>query len=116
VKGKLILIDLKNNGSWVTGLGNQNLEDAMKKSIIEKANILKVLAHEKRLDIITLLLKDDKLPVGNIQKRTKLSQSGTSQHLDKLKTAKILLSETCGVQRFYSINPKMKELIEYILN
>ena len=68
---------------------------------IEKAAaMLKVLAHPKRLAIIDLLGKEDKLTVTEIYQYLNLPQAIASQHLITLKDKGVLTSSKVGTKIF----------------
>jgi len=66
------------------------------------ANILKAMAHPKRLEIIHLL-RDQELCVGDIQEMLDLPQANLSQHLQILREAKLLQSRKDGKNMFYQL-------------
>lgn len=69
------------------------------------SEILKALAHPKRLEIIQLL-RDQALSVSEIQSMLDLPQANLSQHLQILRESKILSFEKKGKQIFYKIAHK----------
>ena len=81
---------------------------------IEKAaSMLKVLAHPKRLAIIDLLGKEDKLTVTEIYQYLNLPQAIASQHLITLKDKGVLTSSKVGTKIFYSLSvPKLTDVID----
>lgn len=70
-------------------------------------DILKALADENRLKIITLLSGKKALCVCEIEKSLKLSQNLVSHHLSILKQAKVVENCRCGKNQYYSINNKI---------
>ena len=83
--------------------------DHMKNKAPEVAEILKILAHPKRL-LLLCLLKEE-MNVGEIQEACELSQSQTSQYLNDLERRGILTSRAQGKARFYQISDeKIKKL------
>ena len=66
------------------------------------ANLLKALAHPKRLEIIHLL-RDQILSVSDIHTMLDLPQANISQHLMILRDAKIVKTERDGKQIYYSL-------------
>jgi len=67
------------------------------------ASKLKALGHPSRIAIIELLEKNEKLPVGKIQKHLKLEQAATSNHLRILKDQNIVKSVRSGKNKLYSL-------------
>ncbi len=66
------------------------------------ADILKALAHPKRLEIIHLL-RDHSLSVSDIQEMLDLPQANLSQHLQILRQNKIVSTAKKGKQIFYQV-------------
>ena len=71
-------------------------------------NRLKAITHPDRITIIELLEKNGKLSVGQIQKRLKIAQAATSNHLRILKDQQIVTSTRDGRCKYYSL--KMAQL------
>jgi DNA-binding transcriptional ArsR family regulator len=72
------------------------------KTYEKKADILKALAHPRRLCIVKGLLTN-KCNVTRIQECMEIPQSTVSQHLAKLKAAGIIDGERCGNEICYSV-------------
>ncbi|NCN82666.1 MAG: metalloregulator ArsR/SmtB family transcription factor [Candidatus Pacebacteria bacterium] len=70
-----------------------------------QAELLKAIAHPRRLEIIRLL-RDQELCVSDIYEMLDLPQANISQHLTILRDAKILDAKKVGKQVFYSIGNK----------
>jgi len=66
------------------------------------ADILKAMAHPKRLEIIQLL-RDQELCVSDIQEMLGLPQANLSQHLQILREAQVVVSYKNGKQIFYKL-------------
>ncbi len=67
-----------------------------------QAELLKAIAHPKRLEIIHLL-RDQELPVTDIHTMLDLPQANISQHLMILRDAKVVQSRREGKQIYYSL-------------
>ncbi len=67
------------------------------------AELLKALAHPKRLEIIHLL-RDQSLSVSQIQNMLDLPQANLSQHLQILRQAKVLGCNKQGKQIYYHVS------------
>jgi len=67
------------------------------------ASKLKALGHPSRIEILVLLEKNEKLPVGKIQSTLKLEQAATSNHLRILKDQGIVKSTRAGKNKLYSL-------------
>ena len=78
------------------------------KSIFKlQADICKIFANDKRLEIINLL-KDKEMSNGEIMRETGLGKVNISQHMNVLKSKGVIVSRREGQQLFYSIaNPKI---------
>jgi ArsR family transcriptional regulator len=70
----------------------------------DTAEWLKVLAHPVRLCILHGLLDKGECNVGYIQECLELPQSTVSQHLQKLRAAKIITSKRNGLEMIYRIS------------
>lgn len=68
-------------------------------------DVLKALADENRLRIVSLLAKGS-LCVCEIEKSLKISQNLVSHHLSVLKDAKIVVDCRCGKNKYYSLDKK----------
>lgn len=61
------------------------------------------MSNVKRLEILTALV-DEEFPVGKLAAQVGLSQSALSQHLAKLRTAKLVQTRRDAQTIFYSSN------------
>ncbi len=83
---------------------------------IEKANILKALAHPARLCIAKTLCENEYSNVTDMQTCLGEAQSTVSQHISKLKAARIIVGRREGTKIYYSIaNEKIKDLIRVLI-
>lgn len=82
------------------------------------AELLKAMAHPKRLEIIHLL-RDHSLSVTEIQDMLDLPQANLSQHLQILRQSKIVETQKDGKQIFYRLRHpnfiKASDLLRQIL-
>lgn len=71
-----------------------------------QAKLFKALAHPLRLRIVTLLLNNDELSVGEIKSKLKLqsSQPNLSQHLSRLSSVELLIKRRSGKQMLFRVN------------
>jgi ArsR family transcriptional regulator, virulence genes transcriptional regulator len=69
------------------------------------AKLLKALANPKRLEIIQLI-REEELPVAEIQKMLDLPQGNLSQHLQVLRKTGIVRTRRNGKKIYYSISHK----------
>ena len=77
----------------------------------ETAEMLKVLAHPVRLCIINGLLGKGTCNVSHMQECLGIPQSTLSQHLQKLRTAKLIEGKRNGLEINYSIcDERVREL------
>jgi DNA-binding transcriptional ArsR family regulator len=82
----------------------------------EIAEILKVLAHPIRLCIIINLIKEGESNVTAMQDCLKIPQSTLSQHLQKLRGAKLIEGKRNGLEVNYHISDEsVAELIKALL-
>lgn len=83
------------------------------KKVDKAAAMLKVLAHPKRLAIVDLLGKEEKMTVTEIYRSLDLPQAIASQHLITLKDRGILSSFKVGTKIYYSLSiPKLLDVID----
>ncbi len=67
-------------------------------------NSFAALGDPTRLRIVEMLAASGQLPVGEINKRFRISPPAVSQHLKVLREAKLVTAEVRGQQRLYSVN------------
>lgn len=78
------------------------------------SNVLKALAHPRRLEIIHLL-RDQKLPVSDIHTMLDLPQANISQHLMILRDAQVVKTQRDGKQMYYELrDPRIIEASDLI--
>lgn len=79
---------------------------------VKKSDILKALAHPTRLCIVKGLIEKEN-NVTKIQECLELPQSTTSQHLFKLKAARIIEGERNGLEINYRVvNADAKKIVD----
>ncbi|MFD3447735.1 ArsR/SmtB family transcription factor [Microbacteriaceae bacterium 4G12] len=79
------------------------------------AELLKVLAHPVRLCIVKGLIERGPCNVSTMYTRLNMPQSTISQHLAKLKSARIVTSERKGLEIYYNVeNEKVIQLIHVL--
>lgn len=84
---------------------------------IQKATILKALAHPQRLCIVQKLCQQDRLTVTDMQECLGEAQPTVSQHLSKLKAARIIIGKREGTNIYYSMyDEEMKRIIKGIVD
>ncbi|EMK2598207.1 metalloregulator ArsR/SmtB family transcription factor [Bacillus tropicus] len=80
----------------------------------EEVELLKLMAHPVRINIVNELIKYKKLNVTQITQILKIPQSTTSQHLSKLKKT-ILRADRRGLEVYYSVkNIRAHKIIEIL--
>jgi len=67
------------------------------------ADVLKVIAHPVRLEIIELLEVNISMCVSELQEKIKIEQSQLSHHLAKMKEKGVLVSERDGKNIYYKL-------------
>ena len=80
----------------------------------EVANTLKSLAHPIRLCIIQGLLEKGECNVSHMQSCLDAPQSTISQHIQKLKAARIIEGRRSGLEIYYKVNTSNKKVMELI--
>ena len=82
----------------------------------ETAEMLKVLAHPVRLCIINGLLGGGECNVSHMQDCLGIPQSTLSQHLQKLRIAKLIVGKRNGLEINYSVcDERIIELFKVLL-
>lgn len=76
-----------------------------KKTMNNGAKLLKALANEKRLQIVSVL-ENKELKVGELEKKIGLSQSALSQHLAILRASDIVSTRRLAQNVFYAVKNK----------
>jgi len=72
-----------------------------------QADICKIFANDKRLEIINLL-KDREMSNSELMQKTGLPKVNISQHMNVLKSKGVVTARREGIQIYYSIaNPKI---------
>lgn len=86
------------------------MKPAFPKATYERnANVYKLLANSKRLEILNLI-KHQELPVEELVKTLKLPKANVSQHLAVLRHARLVTVRRNGLNAYYKItNPKIVE-------
>ncbi|MDC2863408.1 metalloregulator ArsR/SmtB family transcription factor [Bacillus sp. JJ864] len=80
------------------------------------AELLKVLAHPVRLCIVKGLIERGPSNVSTMYTGLNMPQSTISQHLAKLKSAKIVSSERKGLEIYYKVeNETIIQLVRVLL-
>ncbi|HHT7153126.1 metalloregulator ArsR/SmtB family transcription factor [Bacillus cereus] len=82
----------------------------------EDANLLKVLAHPVRFRLVAELIHNKSLNVTQLIYLLDAPQSTVSQHLTKLKSARVVKFERNGLEVHYSMdNDKACKLVQLLL-
>lgn len=75
------------------------------------AEVAQLLADKTRLGILSLLLPDNELPVGEIAARLARPVPATSQHLAKLKAGRLVVARRQGTAMYYSLSGEHVSLL-----
>ncbi|MDD3199799.1 MAG: metalloregulator ArsR/SmtB family transcription factor [Eubacteriales bacterium] len=95
----------------------QHIYRTQPESFIELAEILKAIAHPQRLCIVKTLCEKDHLNVGDMQHCLGEAQATVSQHLIRLKAAKIITGKREGTNIYYSIiDERARNLVKAVIN
>lgn len=77
------------------------------------ADKLRVLGHHIRLEIMHTLIRKGPLNVSELWRAVRLPQSTVSQHLNKLKSLKLVSYDGKGLEVFYRVDdPKIIKIIK----
>lgn len=90
----------------------------MDKIILSQSRVLKILANKHRLHILSLIAGNE-VNAGELVKKTGLSKSNLSQHIDLLLEAGVIRSRKEGLKVYYSMidkaaakkSPFMEEIV-----
>lgn len=74
-----------------------------------------LLGSEPRYRIVAALLKHGELPAGELAVHSGVTQSGTSQHLTKLRQAGLVTSRPDKQRILYSVNASVPAAIREVL-
>lgn len=92
-----------------------NFDDKMK-LLNERAELMKALAHPLRLCILNCLRLTGECKVNRLAELTSSPQSTISQHLAKLRAARIVEGTRNGVEIEYKIvNEEVKNIVDILL-
>lgn len=83
----------------------------------ELAEVLKTLAHPVRLCIVKGLIEKGECNVTHMQSCLDIPQSTVSQHLQKLKSANIIIGVRSGLEINYSIcDKRVIQLVKHLFD
>lgn len=78
----------------------------------EAAEMLRLLAHDRRLVLLCHLLQEGEVTVGALAERTGLSQPAMSQHLQRLRDDGLVATRRAGTTIHYRIaDPRLGRLL-----
>ncbi|MCR8969529.1 helix-turn-helix transcriptional regulator [Facklamia sp. 7083-14-GEN3] len=81
------------------------------KNLAGYVNVLKLLSHPIRFSIALLLKNNGVMNVSKIQQDLELTQSTVSQHISKLRDAKIVSADRDRTKIYYSLSSDIAKLI-----
>jgi len=90
--------------------------DGLSFSLSNTAQILALAGNEVRLKILMLLREEQGLCVCDLAEILEMKIPAISQHLRKMKDAKLVFTEREGTTIFYFINKKHQFLLDSIFN
>ena len=82
----------------------------------EIVQILKAIANERRLKILRILNNEAGKSVSDLSGDIHLSFKATSRHLQKLKDARLVLSEQRNTNQHYSLSKEISSIIKALIN
>ncbi|WP_129726181.1 MULTISPECIES: ArsR/SmtB family transcription factor [Bacillaceae] len=83
----------------------------------DSAEILKVLAHPARIALVKFMIEKGPTNVTSLYEELEAPQSTVSQHLSKLKTAKIISGTRKGLEIYYEIkDERVKPILNAMIN
>ena len=78
--------------------------------------IFKILANEKRLKILRLLIDSDELSVGQIAEELKMPLVTVSRHLEKLRSGELVKFREDGLKMYYSLAEPQNSLTRILIS
>ncbi len=98
-------------------MNNENVDFLVESSQFEEAAyLLRSLANEVRLRVVTTLASMGELSVTELQEATRYEQSLLSHHLTGMRARGILSCRRSGKNRFYSIkDPRVVRVLKCVL-
>jgi DNA-binding transcriptional ArsR family regulator len=94
------------------GLPPERLDRIMERNAAEAAAMLRLLANERRLLLLCMLIADGEAHVGRLAERVNLSQPAVSQHLAKLREDGLVATRRTGTTIHYRIaDPRVARVI-----
>lgn len=91
-----------------------SFEEATKKELLRKSELLKVLGHPERLAIL-LLVYEEEMCVKDLMEALQISQPKVSQHVGLMKELGILSFRKEGTKVIYRLsNPVVKEILDIL--
>jgi DNA-binding transcriptional ArsR family regulator len=85
------------------GLPPERLDRIMERNAAEAAAMLRLLANERRLLLLCMLIAEGEAHVGRLADRVRLSQPAVSQHLAKLREDGLVATRRTGTTIHYRI-------------
>ncbi len=83
----------------------------------KNAEVLKILAHPVRIKILKELITRGACSVNQIVDILGIPQSTVSQHLSKMKSQKLIMSDRKGLEIYYSSqNKTINSIVEILLD
>jgi DNA-binding transcriptional ArsR family regulator len=85
------------------GMPPERLDRIMERNAAEAAAMLRLLANERRLLLLCMLIAEGEAHVGRLAQRVRLSQPAVSQHLAKLREDGLVATRRTGTTIHYRI-------------
>ena len=93
-------------------MSNSTDKDFVYAELLEEiAEQLKVLGHPQRLRILDFLRENSESRVGEIVKKTKLSQSAVSLHLNKMRRSGLVVARRDARKVYYWIATEIAQVV-----
>ena len=113
---------MRNNNNYCVRVARDDLQitrcrkkvDEIKVSVVGLSQALGLLGNEVRMKIVYLLREEGRLCVCDLSEILEMKIPAISQHLRKLKDAKVLSSVREGVTIYYYVSPAMKSKLDTI--
>jgi len=85
------------------------------RALRQASNLLRVLAHPARLQLVELLMRDAPLTVSEITERLRMTQPAVSGHLRELRAARVVGGRRRGREVLYRlIAPEAADIVQLI--
>lgn len=113
-KDKNICIRIERDGKQIEWCKKKLVE--IKAPVSRLSRVLSLAGNEVRMKILFLLREEGKLCVCDLSEILEMKIPAVSQHLRKLKDAKLVFSQREGATIYYQVHPEMKSILQSLFS